>query len=50
MVAVLFDVVQVGVYDLIRAEGIWGQGSQLGHDEKAEVCRVIMIWFSQKII
>ena len=50
MVTVPFDIVQVGIYDLIKAKGIWGQGSQIERDEEAEVCHVMMIWFSKKII
>jgi RecQ family ATP-dependent DNA helicase len=50
MAAAPFEVVQVSVYDAMQAEGIWGQGSQLRGDEEAEVCRVMMIWFSKKII
>ncbi len=43
IVEALFDVIQVGVYDIIRAEGIWGQGSQLRGDKEVEVYRVIII-------
>ena len=43
MVTVPFDIVQVGIYNLIKAEGIWGQGSQIERDKEAEVYCVIMI-------
>jgi RecQ family ATP-dependent DNA helicase len=50
MMAAPLEVVEVGVYDVMRQEGIWGQGPKLYGEEAAEVQRVMMIWFSRKII
>ena len=44
------DVVKTGLYDQMKAEGIWGRGSEWGSDEEAEVKRVRIIWFAKKII
>jgi hypothetical protein len=49
-VAAPLDVVKTGLYDQMKAEGIWGRGSEWGSDEEAEVKRVMMIWFAKKII
>jgi hypothetical protein len=50
MVASLLDVVKVGVYDRMKAEGIWGGSSKLYNDKEKEVEQVMMIWFGKKII
>ena len=43
-------VVQVGIYEPIKARGIWGQGKYIQSNEEAEVHRVMLIWFGKKII
>jgi len=49
-IAAPLDVVKAGLYDPMKAEGIWGRGSEWGSDEEAEVKRVMMNWFAKKII
>ena len=44
------EVVREGLYNAMRAEGIWGRdGSRWEGEEEAEVKRVMMRWFAKKV-
>ena len=48
-----FEVVEVGLFQAMREEGIWGRGSKWGEwdeAEQAEVWQVMMTWFRKKIM
>ncbi len=44
------EVVQIRIYEPIKAEGTWGQGEHTQSSEEAEVHRVMLILFGKKII
>ena len=44
------EVVKGGLYDPMRAEGIWGRDSgKWEGEEEAEVKRVMMKWFAKRV-